>query len=664
MWLMFYREGGSQTTRGWLAHATPLLINCLIGDTLLINLVIDSQAPNVLIQVHISTDLHIDRHLSIDLPRSRHASCHCIACALTTPRLANLVSALQRGIIAHNAKTQLAMNRAYVLDADIWLAFRLQLAAKVILLTLMFSSAMPALFAIVGLYCWSAHFIDKLVLFRVMRRPPHAQNLRLMYYMVCWLLPLAVIVRLCFAVFVYLGLRCGCVEEAALIAAGSFSDGAPLLPASTRLEPVQWIVLISSAVLAFALFLFLARETVHICRSRRVRKMRKRTVTRQVTRSLKDGARPSMATAPPPSETTTSHGQGHQSYSSMRSSAVMGTGSGVAGAISNLVATAFTPTGEQRPSTQQLVRAKTQQLVIRRVPTSTISSRSGSGSQRQRGISSSRGSNRGSNRDNRGSNRDSGLGRAVSFGPRSVSFKLDGTRKRAGTGASQGGDRVSTRSHASSVGGVSVASTTNERAFSFRRGGGGLAATGGRQRTSSATAAGRYVLPDASQMYLPPLTMLLMQKLTVLDPLHAQRAKVELQRRREKRADQDGLRESMARDTAGMAAAAWPPKRTPPPAVAEPPPPPATSNAETAQSRPRATSYTHSRLRALSSKKSKLGRDSPTLSPVPSLSPEGLDRTSASFESYDAPGCAPYGAPDGAAKNGVVRLGRVASDVI
>jgi len=105
MYLMFYRDGGSQTTRGWLAHATPLVINCLIGDTLLINLVIDSQAPNILIQ---------------------------------------------RGIVAAQAKTQLAMNRAYLLDADIWLAFRLQLAAKVILLTLMFSSAMPALFGIVG----------------------------------------------------------------------------------------------------------------------------------------------------------------------------------------------------------------------------------------------------------------------------------------------------------------------------------------------------------------------------------------------------------------------------------------------------------------------------------------------------------------------------------
>ena len=45
----------------------------------------------------------------------------------------------------------------------------------------------------------------------------------------------------------------------------------------------------------------------------------------------------------------------------------------------------------------------------------------------------------------------------------------------------------------------------------------------------------------------PPLTMLLMQRLTVLDPLHAQRAKLELQRRRNLMAnDGSNVRESMA----------------------------------------------------------------------------------------------------------------------
>ena len=76
-------------------------------------------------------------------------------------------------------------------------------ASKVVLLTLMFSSAMPFLFIIVGLYCWGAHFVDKYLLFRVLRKPPTASSLRLMYILVCWLMPLAVLFRLGFAVFVY-----------------------------------------------------------------------------------------------------------------------------------------------------------------------------------------------------------------------------------------------------------------------------------------------------------------------------------------------------------------------------------------------------------------------------------------------------------------------------
>ena len=154
MYVMLYRPGSS-SHRGWLGawleHAAPLVINVLIGDSIIINLGIDGCRPDNLIR---------------------------------------------RYVFAPRAKTQAKMNRLYVTSADIWLAFRLQLFAKVFLLTLMFSSAMPFLLLLVAFYCWSAQFVDRYLLFRVLKQPPRTQVARLMYVMICWLLPLAVVVRL------------------------------------------------------------------------------------------------------------------------------------------------------------------------------------------------------------------------------------------------------------------------------------------------------------------------------------------------------------------------------------------------------------------------------------------------------------------------------------
>ena len=97
MYVMLYRPG-SDSRRGWLGawleHAAPLVINVLIGDSIIINLGIDGCRPDNLIR---------------------------------------------RYLLAPRAKTQAKMNQLYVTSAEIWLAFRLQLFAKVFLLTLMFS---------------------------------------------------------------------------------------------------------------------------------------------------------------------------------------------------------------------------------------------------------------------------------------------------------------------------------------------------------------------------------------------------------------------------------------------------------------------------------------------------------------------------------------------
>ena len=93
MFLMLQRDSN---LGGWLDHVAPLIINVIVGDTVVINLGIDCLRPDILVR---------------------------------------------RYLLAPRKKTQFDMNETYTIDADIWLAFRLQLAAKVILLSMMFSSA-------------------------------------------------------------------------------------------------------------------------------------------------------------------------------------------------------------------------------------------------------------------------------------------------------------------------------------------------------------------------------------------------------------------------------------------------------------------------------------------------------------------------------------------
>ena len=63
---------------------------------------------------------------------------------------------VRRFVLAPRAKTQLAMDRLYIADADIYLAFRVQFACKFIVIILMFSSAIPVLFAVGAIYFWLA----------------------------------------------------------------------------------------------------------------------------------------------------------------------------------------------------------------------------------------------------------------------------------------------------------------------------------------------------------------------------------------------------------------------------------------------------------------------------------------------------------------------------
>ena len=131
MFVMLFRREEGDSRRGWfgawLEYAAPLIINVVIGDSVIINLGIDGGRPDRLIK---------------------------------------------RFLLAPHAKTQTKMNALYMTSPDIWLAFRLQLFAKVFLLTLMFSSAMPILLLLIAFYCWSAQWVDRYLLFRVLMKPP------------------------------------------------------------------------------------------------------------------------------------------------------------------------------------------------------------------------------------------------------------------------------------------------------------------------------------------------------------------------------------------------------------------------------------------------------------------------------------------------------------
>ena len=79
---------------------------------------------------------------------------------------------INRLFIAPRATTQKAMDQAYAVPAGIYLAFRLQLAGKFVVLCTMFGSAIPVLYAIAAFYFWLAGWIDRYNLLRRLAPPP------------------------------------------------------------------------------------------------------------------------------------------------------------------------------------------------------------------------------------------------------------------------------------------------------------------------------------------------------------------------------------------------------------------------------------------------------------------------------------------------------------
>lgn len=79
---------------------------------------------------------------------------------------------VNRLCIAPRAATQLQMDRSYAVPAGIYLAFRLQLAGKFVVLCTVFGSAIPTLYLVAAGYFWLAAWIDRYNLLRRLAPPP------------------------------------------------------------------------------------------------------------------------------------------------------------------------------------------------------------------------------------------------------------------------------------------------------------------------------------------------------------------------------------------------------------------------------------------------------------------------------------------------------------
>ena len=79
---------------------------------------------------------------------------------------------INRNCIAPRAATQLQMDRLYTADAGLYLAYRLQLAGKFVIICGMFGSAIPLLYLIAAGYFWLAGWVDRYNLLRRLAPPP------------------------------------------------------------------------------------------------------------------------------------------------------------------------------------------------------------------------------------------------------------------------------------------------------------------------------------------------------------------------------------------------------------------------------------------------------------------------------------------------------------
>ena len=126
---VFYFFDRYSTRHSWYAYGPSMILNVLLGDMLFIQIFLDLIQPPVLIS---------------------------------------------RWLHAPRASTQREMNELYVAKADIYVAFRLQLMAKFLTVTLIFSSALPIAYGFAAAFLWLSKWIDRINLLRRLEPPPRS----------------------------------------------------------------------------------------------------------------------------------------------------------------------------------------------------------------------------------------------------------------------------------------------------------------------------------------------------------------------------------------------------------------------------------------------------------------------------------------------------------
>jgi hypothetical protein len=115
---------------------------------------------------------------------------------------------IKRYILAPMATTQLAMDRLYVKQAGYYLAYRMQLACKFVVLCLFFGSALPLTYLFGASYFAFAELIDRFNLLRNMGPPPRT-SARLTFTIHSSVLPIGIILHVCMAVVFFVHISLG-----------------------------------------------------------------------------------------------------------------------------------------------------------------------------------------------------------------------------------------------------------------------------------------------------------------------------------------------------------------------------------------------------------------------------------------------------------------------
>ena len=133
---------------------------------------------------------------------------------------------VNRLCIAPHASTQQAMDQAYAMPAGIYLAFRLQLAGKFVILATVFGSAIPVLYLVATLYFWLAGWIDRYNLLRRLTPPP-VTDATLVSAVAMIVFPIAIALHVVMALFFFFSIASISADEAA---ASMMPSPAPLVP--------------------------------------------------------------------------------------------------------------------------------------------------------------------------------------------------------------------------------------------------------------------------------------------------------------------------------------------------------------------------------------------------------------------------------------------------